>query len=442
MDAVFLKLLNLSAEAGWLVLAVAAARLLLGRTRTPKSVFCLMWALVGLRLVVPLSVESPLSLIPSREVLTLDVVRYAPAPSVHTGLGFVNEAVNPGFAGAFAPRPGDSVSPLRVVIAAAGWVWLAGLVGMVLYFTASALRLKRRVSGAVETEKGVRESEAVPSPFVFGFLRPVIYLPAGLDGENRTYVLAHERAHIRRRDYLVKPLAFLLLSVYWFNPVLWLAYVLLSRDMELACDERVLRELGPEAKRPYAQALLSAVTFHRPVAACPVAFGEGRLKSRVKSVLRWKKPLLPLAVLSLALCLTLGACFLTDPVETRAAGLVGRYKFAGEMPEEFGPNVFGIDLFEDQSFSYFEMIFSSHIGMGRWSYADGIVTLTEQRTHLVGGREVEIGDGVIMVEGGHYEDYEAALRFQVIPEGLVYLAEGSDGFMYVHLQGGEVFQRE
>ena len=427
MDAVFLKLLNLSVEAGWLALAVAAARLLLGRTHTPRSVFCLMWALVGLRLVLPFSVESRLSLIPSREVLPLDVARYDPAPSVHTGLAFVNEAVNPGFAGAFAPRPGDSVNPLRVLTTVAGWVWLAGLVGMACYFVVSTIRLKRRVSEAVETEKGVRESGAVPSPFVFGFLRPVIYLPAGLDGTDRTYVLAHEQAHIRRRDYLVKPLAFLLLAVYWFDPVLWLAYGLFSRDMELASDERVLRELGPEAKKPYAQALLSAATHRRPVAACPVAFGEGRLKSRVKSVLRWKKPLPLLAVLSLALCLAMGACFLTDPVETGTADLAGGYKFAGELPEELGPNVFGIDLFEDRTFSYFEMIFSSHIGMGRWSYADGVVTLTERRSRLVGEK---------------YEEYEAALHFQVTPEGLVYLAEGSDGFIYARLRGGEVFRRE
>lgn len=313
MSAVFLKLFNLSIEASWLVLAVLALRFLLGRTRTPKYVLMLMWALVGVRLALPFSVESALSLLPSREVITMDTVQFSPAPTVSTGVPFFDSAVNPGFSQAFTPEPGANVNPLHVWTTAAGWVWLAGVLAMVGYFAVSALVLKRRVRTCSEAEKGVRESPAVPSPFVFGFLRPVIYLPAGMDPTNRLFVLAHERAHIRRRDYLIKPLAFLLLAVYWFNPVLWLAYVLLCRDIELACDEKVLSELGVQAKRPYSEALLSAVTFHRHVAACPVAFGEGKLTKRVKNVLSWKKPVLWITLTSLVLCAVLAVCFLTDP---------------------------------------------------------------------------------------------------------------------------------
>ena len=424
VDAVFLKLLNLSIQAGWLVLAVLAVRLLLGRTRAPKSPRVLMWGLVGLRLVLPFSVESILSLIPSRETLSLSTVRYA------------------SFSRVFSPHPGDSVNPLRVLTWAAGWLWLAGLLVMAGYFVLSTLLLRRRVRGAAETEKGVWESAAVPSPFVFGVFRPVIYLPEGLDPSVREYVLAHERAHIGRRDHLIKPLAFLILSVYWFNPLLWLAYGLLSRDIELACDEKVLSQLGPDAKKPYSQALLTAVTFHRHMAACPVAFGEGRLTGRVKNILSWKKPALRVTLASLLVCAVLAVCFLTDPVETRAAGLVGGYKFAGDLPDRFGPNIFTVRLYEDHTFQYYETIYSSHIGMGTWAYSDGVVTLTEKRQHLVGGTVVEVSEGVLQNVGGTMEDYEAYIRFRVTQEGLVYLSDGSDSFYYIEVRDGDPFLRE
>ncbi len=451
MDAVFLKLLNISIQAGWLVLAVLALRLVLGRTRVPKSVRVLMWGLVGLRLVLPFSVESVLSLVPSRETLSLSTVRYASSPSLTTGIPPLDRAVNPSFSRVFSPHPGDSVNPLHALTWAAGWVWLAGFLVMAGYFVLSALLLRRRVRGAAETEKGVRESAAVPSPFVFGVFRPVIYLPDGLDPSVREYVLAHERAHIGRRDHLIKPLAFLLLAVYWFNPLLWLAYGLLSRDIELACDEKVLSQLGPDAKKPYSQALLAAVTFHRHVAACPVAFGEGRLTGRVKNILSWKKPALWITLASLLVCAVLAVCFLTDPArdekapepaEEPVSELFGSYKFAGDLPDRFGPNIFTVRLYEDHTFQYYETIYSSHIGMGTWTYSDGVVTLTEKRQHLVGGTVVEVSEGVLQNVGGTMEDYEAYIRLRVTQEGLVYLSDGSDNFYYIGVRDGDPFLRE
>lgn len=461
MEAVFVKLLNLSVQAGILTLAVVLVRALTSRTRFPKSALVLMWGLVGLRLLCPFSVESAVSLMPSREIVRVE----SAAPSVGADVPVSDSAQG----GALipperepaapstqspapaAPEPEKKADVLQTALRRASYVWPVGMGCMVLYFFVSSLLLRRRVAGAEETEDGVRESERVPSPFVFGFLRPRVYLPRGLQAEHRAYVLAHERSHIKRRDHLIKPLAFLILAVYWFNPLMWLAYALLARDIELACDERVLRELGPGAKRPYSEALLAAVTFHRYVAACPVAFGEGRLRGRVKNVLRWKKPAVWLTAASVLLCGVLGACFLTDPAsgdkapdpsEKPVSELAGSYKFAGDFPDSFGPNIFTVRLYEDRTFQYYETTYSSHIGMGTWAYADGVVTLTEKRQHLVGGTVVEFSEGVLQNVGGTMEAYEAQIRFRVTADGLVYLADGSDNFYYVDVRDGDPFLRE
>lgn len=448
METVFIKLLNLSVQAGLLTLAVMLVRALTARTRFPKWALVLMWGLVGLRLLCPFSVESALSLMPAREVVKIE----SATPTVETGIPPERVPEHPSTGGPApeTPEPERRADVLQTALRWASRAWPVGMGCMVLYFFASSFLLRRRVSGAEETERGVWESERIPSPFVFGFLRPRIYLPRGLREEHRAYVLAHERSHIKRRDHLIKPLAFLLLAVYWFNPLMWLAYVLLSRDIELACDERVLKELGPQAKRPYSQALLAAVTFRRYVAACPVAFGEGKLKGRVKNVLRWKRPAVWLTAASVLLCGVLGACFLTSPArgeETpdpseNAPALVGSYKFAGDFPDKCGPNIFTVRLYEDHTFQYYETIYSSHIGMGTWAYSDGVITLTEKRQHLVGGTKEEISEGVFQMVGGTMESYEAQIRFRVTQEGLIYLAEGSDNFYYIEVQDGDPFLRE
>ncbi len=414
MEAVFLKLFNLSLEASWLILAVVVLRLLM--TRAPKNVRCVMWGLVGVRLALPFSVESVLSLIPSREVLSESAVRYDPAPTIHTGVPALDGAVNPAFSQTFAPSPAASVNPLHVLTVIAGWVWAAGVAAMLLYFLFSAVSLRRRVAGAVETEPGIWESGAVPSPFVFGLIRPRIYLPEDMDPQAREYVAAHERAHIKRRDYLFKPLAFLVLAVYWFNPLVWLAYVLLCRDIELACDEAVLKELGAGAKKAYSQALLSAVTFHRHVAACPVAFGEGKLTQRVKNVLQWKKPVLWLTALSVLVCAVLAVCFLTDPRDDKE-DLAGRYVLTSEVNRNMGGG-FWILLREDGTVEYSEGYASSVLGEGTWKLEKTRVTVTES--------------------GG----YGRTFTFDLRDGALVYNAGASDAFSYIRLPDGALFERD
>ena len=230
MAAVFLKLLNLSISASWLVLAVLVLRLV--SKRSPKWMNVLLWGIVALRLMLPFSIESALSLIPSAETVSPAVVQFDPAPTITSGVNIIDNAVNPSLSEHFAAAPTMSVNPLYVWTYLAGWVWLIGLGAMLLYALVSYLRLRRRVSVSLHIQDNIYLCDAISSPFILGVVKPRIYLPSGLDEVQQQNVLSHERAHLARRDHWWKPLGFALLAVYWFNPVLWLAYTLLCRDIE------------------------------------------------------------------------------------------------------------------------------------------------------------------------------------------------------------------
>ena len=311
MSGIFLKLLNLSISASWLVLVVLALRLVL--KRAPKWVNVLLWGMVALRLMLPFSIESALSLIPSAETLSPEVVRFDPAPTITSGVEFIDNAVNPSLSESFAAAPLASVNPLYVWTYLAGWVWLIGLAAMLAYALVSYLRLRRRVSASIPLRENIYVCDEVPSPFILGIVRPRIYLPSALDEAQRGSVLSHERAHLARRDHWWKPLGFALLAVYWFNPLLWLAYTLLCRDIELACDERVLRGMDAGQVKDYSSALLACSVPRRMLAACPLAFGEVGVGARVKNALRYKKPAFWVVAASVAVCVVVAVCFLTNP---------------------------------------------------------------------------------------------------------------------------------
>ena len=310
MADVFIKTLNMGIAASWLILAVVVLRVIL--KRAPKRFRLLLWAVVGLRLVLPVSIESALSLVPSAQTLPENVM-YAAAPELNTGIAALNDAINPAFTAAFAPEPAASANPLQVLLPVASVIWLAGAAAMLLWALVSWLRLRRRVADAVLLEGNVFESERVASPFVLGLIRPRIYLPFGLNEGAREQVLTHERAHIARGDHVIKPLGWLILAVYWYNPLVWLAYALFCRDIELACDERVIRRLPVSGRADYSQALLDLSRPHHGVGACPLAFGESAVKCRVKSVLTYKRPAFWLIMLAAVLCIGAAVCFLTDP---------------------------------------------------------------------------------------------------------------------------------
>ena len=314
MAAVFLKLLNLSISASWLVLAVLVLRLI--SKRSPKWMNVLLWGIVALRLVLPFSVESALSLIPSAETVSPSAVQFDPVPTITSGVKIIDNAVNPSLSGHFAAVPTASVNPLYVWTEIAGWVWLIGLGVMLLYALVSYLRLRRRVSVSLCVRENIYLCDAISSPFILGVVKPRIYLPSGLDEVQRQNVLSHERAHLARRDHWWKPLGFALLAVYWFNPVLWLAYALLCRDIELACDERVIRTMDESAVKTYSTVLLACSMPRKAVITCPLAFGEVGVKERVRNALHYKKPAFWVVAASVAVCVVVAVCFLTNPERT------------------------------------------------------------------------------------------------------------------------------
>lgn len=325
MAAVFLKLLNLSISASWLVLAVLVLRLI--SKRSPKWMNVLLWGIVALRLVLPFSIESALSLIPSAETVSPAVVQFAPAPTITSGVSVIDNAVNPSLSEHFSAVPTASVNPLYVWTEIAGWVWLIGLGAMLLYALVSYLRLRRRVSVSLPVQDHIYLCDAISSPFILGVVKPHIYLPSGLDEVQRQNVLAHEQAHLARRDHWWKPLGFVLLAVYWFNPVLWLAYTLLCRDIELACDERVIRTMDESAVKTYSTVLLACSMPRKAVITCPLAFGEVGVKERVRNALHYKKPAFWVIAASVTVCIVVAVCFLTNPpTDTDATGLVGFHR--------------------------------------------------------------------------------------------------------------------
>ena len=310
MDALFLWLKGLfpvvwhmSLSASVLALAVLALRFAL--KRAPKWIRCLLWALVAVRLLCPALPESRLSLMPREERLPVAVDTVLPAVEFETPNDHaINQAgENDDVRVTTSMPPGDWL-PL---------VWTFGVLVMLVYAAVSYLRLRRRVRATVPLEDRVLLCDEINTPFLLGVLRPRIYLPSRLDGPERAHVLAHERAHLARRDHWWKPLGFLLLSVHWFNPVLWLAYVLLCRDIELACDERVIRDLDRDGVAGYSRALLDCSVSRRRIAACPLAFGEVGVKQRVKNILNYRKPAFWIVCAALVICIVAGVCFLTEP---------------------------------------------------------------------------------------------------------------------------------
>jgi len=310
MSGLFLKVLNLSASASWMILAVLIFRTLL--KKAPKWVSVLLWGMVAVRLICPFSIESAVSLIPSAQVISPAVL--LETPQIQTGIPAVDAAIGPWVQGAAVTvAPEKSVSAVKLLIRILSGVWAAGAVLLLVYTGISYWRLRRGVDTAVLWKDGAYQSENVDAPFVLGVFRPRIYLPFGMEEQKLCHVVAHERAHIQRKDHWWKPLGFLLLTVHWMNPLMWVAYVLLCRDIELACDEKVIKKLGSQQRADYTQALVACSIRRRRIAACPLAFGEVGVKERVRSVMNYKKPAFRIILLAVICCAVTAVCFLTNP---------------------------------------------------------------------------------------------------------------------------------
>ncbi|MBQ9079549.1 MAG: hypothetical protein IJY27_00580 [Clostridia bacterium] len=319
MGDVFLKLLDMSIAASWLVLAVVLLRLML--KKAPRALTCALWALVGIRLVCPFSFESVLSLIPSPRAV--DVTGASSVqPSVQPNMGTVNIAgVQTGNVTVTPVAPRDTV--MSVLVA----VWLVGVAAMLIYMLVSYLRIYIKVREAAHIEGNIWTCDRLGSPFILGVVCPRIYLPSSLRREDEQFVLAHERAHLRRLDHVWKPLGFVILTLHWFNPLMWVAYILLSRDIELACDEKVIKKLGSNIKKPYSEALINCSVPRKMISACPLAFGEVGVKRRIKTVLNYKRPAFWIVAVTVVALIVTAVCFLTDPPEPI------EYDFSGELSE-------------------------------------------------------------------------------------------------------------
>lgn len=323
MEEIFLSLLNRSIAAGWLILAVVVLRVLL--KKAPKLVRCVLWGFVAFRLVCPFSFESVLSLIPSAQTVNPGIVN-TQSPLTNSGIPLLNSLVNPALSEALPPQSGVEAGPMLSGARIAAAIWVAGAAAMLVYVAISYLRLRKKVAAAMRVEKNLWICDEVASPFILGVFRPRVYLPSAMGEEALSYVIAHENAHLKRHDHWWKPLGVIVLSVYWFSPLCWLAYGLFCKDIELACDERVVKELSIEHKKAYAQALLFCGVSRKRIAACPLAFGEVGVKERVKSVLRYQKPAFWVIAAAALACIVTAVCLLTNPVDTPKAadGLFSR----------------------------------------------------------------------------------------------------------------------
>lgn len=310
MNAVFIKLLNMSITASWLVLAVILLRFFL--KKAPKWIMGVLWGFVAIRLICPFSLESIFSLVPSTEPIPQNII-LSEYPAINSGLPIINQTINPILSESLAPNAGDSINPMQIIVSAASVVWIIGILAMLLYTFISYVRIRRKVCEAVPLKDNIWVCDHISTPFILGMIRPRIYLPSSMNEEDIEYVISHEKVHLKRKDHIWKPLGFLLLSVYWFNPILWVAYILLCKDIELACDEKVIRQFGMEIKKPYSDALINCSVPRKMISACPLAFGEVGVKERVKGVLNYKKPAFWVILVAVIICIATAICLLTNP---------------------------------------------------------------------------------------------------------------------------------
>lgn len=313
---IFLNVFNISVMASWLVLAVVIARLCL--KKAPKWINCVLWALVGIRLIFPFNFESVFSLIPSSETIPVSGVYSETVgsaqnivPQVDSGFYTVDSAIEPIID---TPMPQPVLHNNLSVIAC---IWICGIIIMMLYVLVSYFKVKKSVAEAMHTKENIYFVDGISTPFILGVIKPKIYIPSSLSEEDVLYVIEHEKAHLKRLDYLWKPFSFLLLSFYWFNPVIWVAYIFLCKDIELACDEKAIKEMDSECRKEYSNALINCSSQRRLISACPLAFGETSVKSRIKSVLNYKKPAFWIIIIAVIACVAIAVAFLTSPLKEK-----------------------------------------------------------------------------------------------------------------------------
>ena len=310
MSELFLSVLNMSLTAGYVILFVILVRPLL--KKAPKFISYALWGVVAFRLIIPFSFEGMFSLLP-RNMNTVPIphdIIYQQSPQINSGLDVVDSLVSDSLP---APTIGASVNPLQIYVEIGAYIWVLGIMVLLIYSFVSILRLKRQLKSAQLIEQNIFEAKNLKTPFVLGLIKPKVYLPVGLNDSERSYILLHEQTHIHRKDHIIKILAFLILSIHWFNPLVWIAFMLMSTDMELFCDERVLKKINEDIKKTYANSLLSLAVGRHILNGSPLAFGEGNVKGRIKNVLSYRIPSLWVVAVSIVAIIIVGIALITNP---------------------------------------------------------------------------------------------------------------------------------
>lgn len=325
MTDLFLNIFNMSITAGWLIVAVVIIRLFL--KKSPKYIICILWGLVMLRLICPFSFESVLSLVPSTKTIPQNITT-TETPSIESGIPIVNTVVNDIISDSLDANPnindsiGDKTEPkksaIMTLIEVSTIIWLIGVLSMIIYALISYFIVKRKVREAVPYKDNIWICDSINTPFILGLFKPQIYICPSVEETDFQYVIAHEKAHLKRLDHILKPVGFILLAIYWFNPLIWLFYILFCRDIELACDEKVVKTMDIDIRKSYSSALINCSAPGKPVTPCPLAFGEVGIKQRIKSILHYKKPSVLIITVSILICIAVAVCFLTNPVKSKA----------------------------------------------------------------------------------------------------------------------------
>lgn len=375
MTDIFIQIINMSISASWLMLVVLLMRLLL--IRAPKKLTVLLWAFVGIRLLCPVIIESPFSLIPSAQTVSPDIVTDS-NPQIESGSMIINSVFNHMISKYFTPHMGASVNPLQIWISALEIIWIVGMLALIIYTVVRYVKLHSKLKTAVFLKDNVYQCEGVTSAFVFGVIKPKVYVPFGISPQNMEMVIAHEKAHIKRKDYLWKLVAFCLCILHWFSPLLWFCYFKFCEDLELACDEEVIKSFDRNRRADYSQALLTCSIKKKGIYGCPIAFGEVSVEKRVKSVLGYKRPKTVVVCIAVLSCCLVAFCFLTNPLSVFGMGIrvsydIDRYTKL-QSTYDFLPAVDELGNYDDLYFHHLHkrsyLIFKSDAYVLRVSYSD------------------------------------------------------------------------
>ena len=330
MEKIFLEIFNMSLSGSFLILVVLIVRFLI--KRAPKWISCVLWGLVAVRLLCPFSVESAISLLPSAQPVPTDIATMS-KPEIDSGIRVINQVVNPVIERRFTIAPVESANPLQTINLIASRVWMIGIIVLFIYAIISYGLLYKKVRNSVTVEANIRLCDYIETPFILGIIRPGIYLPSGVSKEQYYHVIAHEKAHLKRLDHIWKPLGFVVLAIHWFNPLVWISYALFGKDIEMACDEKVISNLDKKSAASYSESLLACSIGRRNILMYPLAFGEVSVKERIKHVLNYKRPSFWVICISVIICAVVAICFLTNPKKEDAAKEIAETNASENVPE-------------------------------------------------------------------------------------------------------------